>query len=316
MPANRSRTEHWRDNLTRVLERGGSLELAIAPTPSTVHPDQAASSQHNAATPGAPSGADQPADDRANTDVVWRVKLLAIRDDALIVEQPSAFGSTFKFRPNIQLIGAMTIGQNRWMFHTRTLPGTAPDASSLTLALPERVERCTRRSFYRISTASVRLPGVQCWPLLDPSSVGPAEAANRARIDAAMRAGEGPVPDAPEDTRPESILLPNVGPMFGARLLNMSGGGLGLMVERADMQVATSKPSWWLRVDLRPEIPAPVAVTARLVHTHIDSSQALYCGLAFDFGHDDGARDFVVGLFARYTDELQRRQIRLATRTA
>ncbi|HNB60499.1 MAG TPA: hypothetical protein PK308_09295, partial [Phycisphaerales bacterium] len=87
MPANRSRTEHWRDNLQKVVERGGSLELAIA-SPA--------------------SGGTAPSDS-AGTDVVWRVKLLAMRHDALVVEQPAAFGSTFKLLPNIALIGAMTI---------------------------------------------------------------------------------------------------------------------------------------------------------------------------------------------------------------
>ena len=293
MPANRSRTEHWRDNLQKVVERGGSLELAIA----------------SPASDGtAPS-------DSAGTDVVWRVKLLAMRHDALVVEQPAAFGSTFKLLPNIALIGAMTIGQNRWMFHTRTLGGTsAPTGGQATLLLapPDRVERCTRRSFYRISTASVRLPRVQCWPLLNPASVGPAEAANRTLLRDLINANSGPIVDRAEDLRPDSLLLPEVGPMFQAQLLNISGGGMGLVVDRSDMQVATSKPFWWMRVDLRPDIPAPIAVSARLAHTHIDSTQALYCGVAFEFGHDASQRDFVVSLFARFTDELQRRQIRQA----
>ena len=76
------------------------------------------------------------------------------------------------------------------------------------------------------------------------------------------------------------------------------------------------RPFWWLRVDLRPEIQAPVAVTARLAHTHIDSTQALYCGMAFEFSHNASQKDFVINLFARYTDELQRRQLHLATRAA
>lgn len=310
MPANRSRTEHWRDNLTKVLERGGSLELTIAPPPSS----ESASNGHadQQTKPATDQNTESHADD--GHDVIWRVKLLQIRDDALLVEHPSAFGSTFKLRPGVELIGAMTIGQNRWMFHTRALTGLAGNTNALALSLPERVERCTRRSFFRISTANVRLPRVQCWPLLNPNSVGAAESANRALIESLITSGNGPIPDRADDTRPESILLPEVGPMFQARLLNMSGGGLGLMVDRADMQTATMKPFWWLRVDLRPEIAAPVAVTARLAHTHIDSTQALYCGMAFEFSHSESQSDFIINLFSRYTDELQRRQLRTAAR--
>lgn len=301
MPANRSRTEHWRDNLAKVLERGGSLELAIAPP-------FADGASREPEGPGESTAVSSPPIDDGGSDVVWRVKLLALREDAMVVEQPSAFGRTFRLQPNVELIGAMTIGQNRWMFHTRTL--SSANAETLTLALPARVERCTRRSFYRISTAGIRLPRVQCWSLLNPASVGPAEAANRAYVQGLLRNGEAPIADASEVPAPESILLPEVGPMFHAQLLNLSGGGLGLMVDRSDMQAATAKPFWWLRVDLRPDIPAPIAVSVRLAHTHIDSTQALYCGLAFDFSHDPAQREFIIDVFGRFTDELQRRQLR------
>ena len=58
-------------------------------------------------------------------------------------------------------------------------------------------------------------------------------------------------------------------------------------------------------MDLRPEIPAPLAVTARLAHTHIDSEQNLYAGLAFDFAFNPAHREFVLALLARYVDSLQ-----------
>src|SRR5262245_65159190 len=99
-----------------------------------------------------------------------------------------------------------------------------------------------------------------------------------------MRAGRSVSAD-PEDIA-EPILLPDVGPLFTAKLVNMSGGGLGLRIGPSEAGAAERRPFLWLRVDLRPQIPVPIAVTARLVHTHIDSGQNLYAGMAFDFAHN------------------------------
>lgn len=322
MPATRSRTEHWRDSMSKLMERGGSIELTIAPPASPTHAAPSAPSQGTPPSATAPSAAiegaanETPALDGA--DVIWRVKIVDIRSNALIVEQPAGFGSSFRLRPGLELIGAMTIGQNRWMFLTRTIAGGEQSPGglhTLALELPRDVERCTRRSFFRTSTASLRLPKVQCWPLLNIASVGPAEAANRALIADLIRSGSAPLEDDPADLTPDSILLPEVGPRFQASLLNISGGGLGVLVPRNDQQAAQSRTFWWLRLDLRPQIPAPVAVTARLAHTHIDSSQNLYCGLAFEFQQAGEHKQFMIELFSRYTDELQRRQISLS-RTA
>jgi hypothetical protein len=64
----------------------------------------------------------------------------------------------------------------------------------------------------------------------------------------------------------------------------------------------------WIQLDLRPHIPAPVAVTARIAHTHVDSSQHVYAGLAFDFAHNPPHRRFIVDLFAQYVESLQQQQ--------
>ncbi|MEX2080215.1 MAG: hypothetical protein WEC33_01245, partial [Dehalococcoidia bacterium] len=92
MPANRSRTDRWRDCLTQLLERNGALEITFP-----------AGAQ---AVPGA--------------NVLWRVRLLAMDEETLTVEQPNAAGQTLQLDEGIDLIAVMQIGQNRWMFHTRT----------------------------------------------------------------------------------------------------------------------------------------------------------------------------------------------------
>src|SRR5207247_2507783 len=117
-----------------------------------------------------------------------------LRDDSIVVEPPAACGSTIPLSSNINLVAAMTVGQNRWMFHTRTLghldgPRSAGGGRLLILRMPANVERCTRRSFFRISTADLRLPTVSCWPLLDPTSVVAAETVNRNQIRDLTKSG-------------------------------------------------------------------------------------------------------------------------------
>jgi hypothetical protein len=288
VPASRSRTEQWRDCLKKVHERNGALEISIDRS-SDANPD-------------------------AGSDVVWRCRVIAITESHVLVEPPAAFGASIKLEPGVKLVGAMTIGQNRWMFHTSTLgyrdtsPASRPGDRALMLGLPERVERCTRRSFFRISTANLQLPRVQCWPLLDPSSVVAPEAANRLEITDLYKAQALGPTSVPDDSGPEPSVLPEVGPPFKAKLLNVSGGGLGLLVAPEDAAALNSRSYVWLRVDLRPHIPAPAAVTARVAHTHTDSSQNIYAGLAFDFAHNPSHRKFVVDLFAQYLDALQRQQ--------
>ena len=99
----------------------------------------------------------------------------------------------------------------------------------------------------------------------------------------------------------------------GAKVLVLDpvdSASAGTMVDKAHAQAATSKPLWWVRLDLRPDIPAPIAMMCRLSHRHVDSTQGLYCGLAFELAHSADQRQFIIELFARYTDELQRRQAR------
>lgn len=283
MPASRSRTENWRDSLSKVFQRGGALEISV-----------------DRSEPGS--------SDSRGTDLVWRVKMVEMTDSIIVVEPPAACGATIPLGAGVNLIASMTVGQNRWMFHTRTIghrEGFGSAGRHLVLAMPDTVERCTRRSFFRISTADIRLPLVQCWPLIDPGSVAAAEAANRAQINDLTAGRTHAMADL---SNPDSILLPEVGPMFKAQLLNVSGGGLGLLLSTDDSRSLDARPFLWLRVDLRPEIPAPVAVTARIAHTHIDSGHNLYAGLAFDFTHNPAHRKFVIERFTTYVATLQTRQ--------
>lgn len=277
MAARRSRTDGWRRSLEQICERGGGLEISASALGE--------------------------ANDAGASDLLWRVRLLRMSDAELVVEMPSAAGRSMPMPEGTDLIVLMAVGQNRWMFHSRVLGtvllgeyGRQP-REGLRLVMPQRVERCRRRDFYRISTASISLPGMTCWPLLDPTSVVAAEVANRAQARDLLR-GTGEVIEG-------LGVLPDVGPSFSAVLANISGGGVGLLVPPAETSGIGHGPLFWMRIDLRPRIALPIGVTGRLVHSHRDSEQTLHAGMAFEFQFNPSHRAFVIDQISRYVEKIR-----------
>ena len=242
MPASRSRTNEWRRSLQQVFERGGAIEFAVA-------------------RPGADEASDDLEMHAAGADLVWRVKVLDLTEDAMTVEAPMTLGRNIVIEPDIELVGAISIGQNRWMFRSRNLGestnGTTRSRSqrALRLSLPENVRRCQRRA-RRFDTRELKLPEVDVWPLLDPKSVLPAERA----VQIAWEASMGGEPFDSDSFGSEAV-MPVVGPRFSATLMNLGGGGIGLRVDQEASQVMNRHRVFWIRVPLSPELDVPVMVT-------------------------------------------------------
>lgn len=276
VPANRSRTDRWRQSLQKIYERGGGLEFAICR-----HEDQ-----------------------EEVKDLVWRVRVLGLSDDEILIEQPGAMGQSFAIHEGVSLIGIMAVGQNKWMFKTKVIEttfnqsrgGTFP---ALRIQMPEKVVRCLRRQGDRTSIAHLDLPKVDCWKLIDPMSAVPVEVANRIQVEELV--SNGHTAQATDD----QMALPTVGPKFEACLANIGGGGVGLVVPSESRSAIESGKVFWLRLDLRPTIPAPIVLTAKLAHTHIDSEQNTYAGMAFDFGINAQHKDFIIKQIARYLNSAQ-----------
>jgi c-di-GMP-binding flagellar brake protein YcgR len=215
------------------------------------------------------------------------------------------------------LIAAIIIGQNRWMFltniieHVEQKSNYGRTTAALRLLLPEKVERCSRRNFYRISTVILNLPKVRCWPLIDPVSALVAEQANREHVRSMLAALDGNRDQAEQNSEAaeqfiEQLSLPEVGPPFDAALANIGGGGIGIVVDPDSARhFGSSRRVFWMQFALPPEIPVPIAVTAKLVHTHIDSSQHTYAGLAFDFSRSRDHERFITEQLSRYVEMRQ-----------
>ncbi len=314
MAARRSRTEHWRESLQQLQERNGAIEISLPGDQErfTNPPIEGVPESEG------PGGADEGAQSSITTkNLIWRVRILQLSDDAIFVEQPMVLRQRIDLAPGVDLVGVIAVGPNRWMFRTRNLgPASVRAAGSrelpaLRLAMPHGVERCQRRSFYRIATVGLLLPRVECYPLLDPHTVAAAESANRAEIlDRA--AGASPVAGriTPAGQAPSPFTLPEVGPGFNARLVNVGGGGAGLLVEPLDASTFDRHKLFWLRVNLTPQLPAPLGVTARVVHTHLDTAQRTYAGMSFDFSFNRSHEQFVVNQLCKYVADVQRDQLR------
>lgn len=268
MPANRSRTERWRDCLHQIYQRNGGLEFSFDTTGA-------------AHLQGGP-------------DLIWRVRILKLTDSEIVVERPAALGQSLPLEVNVALTGVMAIGQNRWMFRTRVL-GLDARAGTMRVAMPATVERCRRREFFRVSTMELNPVNVTCWPLLNPVSVIAAEVANKAAITDAENGRMHIGASSPE-------MLPDVAPPFQAKLVNIGGGGVGLLVGKSEAHSVDTSRLVWLRLDLTPEVPLPIGMTARLVHSHLDSEQNLYLGGAFEFSFHAAHREFVVSQITRYVE--------------
>jgi hypothetical protein len=294
LPATRRRTENWRRSLEQLCERNGSLEIALL--------------QHAEA---ATQNVDDDGQESSARHLIWRVRLLELGKDGIVVEQPSALGQTILLEDDVELVAVIAIGQNRWMFRTRVQNQVRHKLndrvmlSAISLQWPDRVERCQRRSFYRVSTAALSLPQVQLYSLLDPTTTWAAEEDSRARLAIAaeclIRGDQLP------DARP---ILPEVGPSVQGVLLNVGGGGVGVQVESDCSGVVQSHRQFWLQLVLPPIINSPFGVSARLAHIHMDSAQNFYLGMQFEFGQNPAYKNFVVDQVCRYVTETQREQLR------
>ncbi len=273
MPANRSRTDRWRQSLEKIRARGGGLEFTVD------HSHQSSNTN--------------------TKNLVWRVRLIDYCDDTITLEHPGAMGHSFHIENGTPLIGILSVGQNRWMFHTKAVASSTVRSRNgitkiLEVVMPDNVERCMRRNFDRTSTARVELPSVNVWPLLNQSSAGPIEIANRMMVQ--QLRDQSTTTKASFDPQ----MLPEVGPRFEAKLANIGGGGVGLVVDQENRSNLDSVHLFWLSIDLLPSVPAPLVMCARMAHTHIDSQNNTYAGLAFDFSQSVDHKHFVVAEIDRY----------------
>lgn len=285
LPANRSRTTEWRRCLQQVAQRNGSLEVAVSRDYS---------------------------DNENGRHLLWRVRILQLTDSEIIVEQPMTLGHTMPLEIGVQLVAILAIGQNRWMFSTTNLGNILHDSQSRTgvqamrLVMPQSVERCQRRNYYRVHTTGVDLPQVSIWPLLDPKTVLAAERANELEYE---ENESNKVSAKINSKNNDENLMPDVGPELSATILNLGGGGIGLCFSPDSSGILSRHKLYWLKFALPPELTTPICATAKLIHSHMESNQQIYAGMAFDFSFNPVHQRFLVSQICRFISIQQRDQL-------
>jgi hypothetical protein len=282
MPAKRSRTLRWRDCLEEIHQRGGAIDVAIA------RDDEEGPSQQ----------------------LIWRVSLLGLSKDELVIEEPATMGTPIKLRDGVELVGIMSIGQNRWTFRTENLGRTEAALNAhrtvraYRLQMPTRVTRTQRRDYYRLAVAGLDLPSVDMWPLNDPRSVVVAE---RMMDEASRAVQQGQTPVLPDLEDP--TVRPDIGPGIVGTLLNVGGGGIGVRIPPEHSQIINRHRVFWLRLDMPGAMTIPILATAKLVHTHLQNDHSIYGGLSFDFSHNIDHQRLVVDEICRFVVQQQRFQL-------
>lgn len=267
--------------MQQVFERGGTIEVAVARP-----------------------GLQDPVESAGAADLVWRLRVTDLEDEHVVVEAPVALGKLMAIADGTPLVGAITVGQNRWKFSSvkvSDVDAGGTRTARIRLELPDAVERCMRRHT-RLETAGLALPQVEVWPLLEPKSVVPMERANEAAFAAvALADAAGGSPSAPAQDAP----MPQVGPSFPATLMNLGGGGVGLRVEPQDSSALGRHRTFFLRIPLGARQPVPIVASATLAHTHLDSAQRTYAGMAFDFVHNPQHQATVIAQVQRCMQSAQ-----------
>jgi hypothetical protein len=281
--------------LEQIHQRNGSIEIAI-----DTGPEGTSEGEHRVGSGG---------------DLVFRARLVGLSKKELCIEPPTALGEAIEFESGLRMVGIIAIGQNRWTFRT-TCMGDVSVANgawrgrALRLDMPDEVCRCQRRRDYRLDAAGLALPEVTVWPLLDPRSVILSERVNEAAF---IRERDAISHDHDASTLAtllhEDPPLPEVGPSLPGTLMNLGGGGIGVIIDSEHSGALHGSPIFWSRFNLAPHVQTPVCATMKLVHTHIRSDKRVYGGFTFDFTSNASHKRFVVQQIVRALAGQQKRQL-------
>lgn len=244
------------------------------------------------------------ADFEANDRPVWRVRLLNINNQSLLVDRPTVAQHPVTVHPGTILQGLLVDGDSRWSFMTRVIEPTRVETSDghhvsgLRLAWPIDFQTAQRRDFFRVDVAGAELPPVRAIELKDVEAAIAYEKHERLLHRLIGREGET-VPAAPP--------MPETGRAFNGLAIDLSGGGMCLSVGVEAEPLLELLPLLWIRIAL-PHLPRELHLTARVAHWHRDGDRLLL-GLAFCHSRDAEQRAFVADLVCRFTAEQQRLQL-------
>jgi hypothetical protein len=235
----------------------------------------------------------------------WRVRMLSLERDALIVERPRIAGAPVSIAPGTMVEGVITDGSRRWSFISRVIDQVRQSlngeqvVAGVRLSIPTRVQESQRRDYYRVSVAGIDLPPVKMSVLHDSDAVLAYQKYNRLIHRLAGRtSGMKVVVPA----------LPATGEAMTATAIDVSGGGLCLAAESSAEAMLVALPQLWVEFNV-PGAFGPIFSSARPAHWHHDGRR-LVVGLCFNFDRDRDHADFIGDIVCRFAAEQQRKLLR------
>lgn len=241
----------WPQRLRDLVDRNATLELT-------------------------PSDTDGPA-------VTWKLRLLGLDEQALVVEKPATAGDAVKLSPRMLLSGAVVDGTQRWTFDTQLIEQTLFDLNAtnripaLRLARPARAKGGQRRQSFRVGLHPDDAPDVKLWRLLDLASCLPAERHN----DAQLRRRGGKITALTTADRPQ------LGPAFDATVVDLSAGGVALLLPRDIESILGDAAFFWLQLAL-PDGDVPLLGVIRPAQWRKEPAAPgrVRVGFCFTFDHN------------------------------
>jgi c-di-GMP-binding flagellar brake protein YcgR len=236
----------------------------------------------------------------------WRVRLLDLDDEELIIERPApqVSANTPGLEHGLALDATIGSGASRWTFRTQVIArqhhqlNAKQKVAAIRLAAPTRIRSAQRRSFFRVSMANASAQPVHLWALFNPATCVPAEKANQALHEA----------DPPPEQPPHSP-LPAIGDHFTAELVDISGNGLGLSIGARETIKIEKHRLYWVQLQL-PDLAWPLLFVAQLVHVRHDRAhRRANLGMQLVYKHHPPYQKFVEDMICRFTVREQRRQL-------
>lgn len=205
-----------------------------------------------------------------------RTLLLSVEEDeSLVVALPATAEEAQPLRRAAALDVVTLSGGQRWVGRCRVLGPVYHQLNdqrrvlALRLGPAEHVRSAQRREFFRAETAAIDMAPVRLTQV-------------------------EPKPDDPAEP-------------FEARLLNLSGGGIGIRLERSSADMICGGRRFACHFQL-PADTEPIDVQVSLVHVEQAHERALYLGMAFDFASETQRRR-IQDQIVRFTTELERKRL-------
>jgi hypothetical protein len=274
----------WLQTLQHIAQRNGAIEIATLPG-SDCHCARVI--QHDSDSFSAP------------THASWRVRVLSVADDVIVVERPWSVNTTLHFETGQQMTALIIEGSDRWWFATEILEQTrfSLNASKQVIALklrwPSSVHSAQRRDYFRMDVSSFDLPLITVAPITDTSSCIPAEIACAAQLRK----------QSPEPAR--LLPMPLLGEVFRGHLIDISGGGIGITLPKIAQPILQTLPLLWVNIPL-PGHLTPLVTVVRPTYWRIECAKNLRAGMAFSFLHNPPYEKFITEQMCHLTAHFQR----------